>query len=225
LVTDKRLSLFPHLLPFFLDPFLLFSPAAMSEEPASQCRRGDDEPPSWALPLFALTADVRELRQRLEALSLAPNRPSLPTYPAEVTAPALSDLAADPRSPPMAVPFLLAMAAALPTLLDEATVATFQRAYEHALTLHQSPPPAGPSGHRSRTPSRFVTVNGRQHYVTNQGVQYDIAQPPPRPCRACGAMHWSWQCPAQSSRTPPTQNLFQRNSSTGGGAAVQPTSH
>ena len=110
-----------------------------ADEPAPQRRRGDDEPPSWALPLLTLSADVRELRQRLDALSLGSSRPALPTYPSQVTAQALGDLSADPRTPPMAVPFLLAMAAALPTLLDEATVGAFQRAYEHALTLHRRP--------------------------------------------------------------------------------------
>ena len=191
-------------------------------EPEQQRRRTEDTPPRWALEL---SEQVRHLSARVEALSLAtPQRTPPIVYPSVVTAQALSDLASDPRTPPQSAPYLLALAALFPLALDEAHIFLVQQAYDHGLQVRQAPPEAPhQTPQRSRSQNRFINVGGRQMYVTNRGQHYDTAQPPPRPCRACGAYHWSWQCPVQLARFPAATGPAQ-NSPMGGGPAVPPTS-
>ena len=199
----------------------------MEGEPDSQRRRVEEGPPSWAIPLLSaipqLSDEVRQLKEKFAALSVSPQSQS-PAYPSEVTAKALSDLSTDPRTPPSAAPFLIALAANFPTATDEAHLAPVQQAYDHALQLRQEPagaPPGTPTG-RSRSQSRFRMLGGKQMYVTNRGVMYDISKPPPKPCRNCNGLHWSWHCPYETSRVPPPPG--QQNSHMGVGPAVQPSS-
>ena len=45
---------------------------------------------------------------------------------------------------------------------------------------------------------RMVTVGhlqGRRYFLSGGGRLWDISQPPPTECNACGAFHWSWECP------------------------------
>ena len=99
----------------------------MSEEPNAQRRRVEDTPPSWALPILSLadahprlSDDVRQLKEQFAALSLASPQPPPAVYPTVVSAQALDELAKDPRTPPVAAPFLVALAATFPSMPDEA---------------------------------------------------------------------------------------------------------
>jgi hypothetical protein len=50
---------------------------------------------------------------------------------------------------------------------------------------------------------RLVTVGhlqGRRYFLSGGGRLWDISQPPPTECNACGAFHWSWECPRASSQ-------------------------
>ena len=204
----------------------------MEGEPDPQRRRVEEGPPSWAIPLLSalpqLSDEVRQLKEKFAALSVSASQSQSPAYPSVVTARALADLSTDPRTPPFAVPFLIALATNFPSSSDEAHLAPVQQAYDHALQLRQEPaggsqgPSAGPSAGRSRSPSRFRMVGGKMMYVTNRGIMYDISKPPPKPCRGCGGAHWSWHCPYETSRFPPPPG--QQNSHMGVGPAVQSSS-
>ena len=203
-------------------------------EPDAQRRRTEDPPPAWVAQLLSLPNEIRELRERLDAMSISSQhqRPRV-TFPTIVTAQALADLAADPQTPPVAAPFLVALGTVFPVLLDDSHIAAVQQAYDHALRLREPPNPSTPrprSSSQSRSPQRFVTdASGRTFYVTNSGKYYDISLPPPKPCRVCGVYHWSWNCPRQGDRYPPSAPafyppsapVFYPNSPSGGGPAAQ----
>ena len=172
----------------------------MSEEPNAQRRRVEDAPPSWAAPILSLaealprlSEEVRQLKEQFAALTISSS--PAPAYPSVVSRQTLSDLAADPRTPPVAAPFLVALAATFPASPEEAQLVPLQQAYDHALQLRQAPP-SGPSAGphtapRSRSQTRFISVGDKQLYITNRGQQYDTSLPPPRHCRSCNAYHWS----------------------------------
>ena len=75
-----------------------------------------------------------------------------PVYPSAATTRALADLAADPRTPPVAAPFLVALAATFPATMDETQLGPVRQAYDHALQLRQTPQ-SGPMGPASPVPS------------------------------------------------------------------------
>ena len=62
-----------------------------------------------------------------------------PAYPSVVSVQALAELSADPRTPPIVAPFLVALAANFPTATEDAHLAPVQTAYDHALQLRQEP--------------------------------------------------------------------------------------
>ena len=164
---------------------------------------------------------MQKLRDELASVFIS--SPAARQYPETPTTAAWNLLVTDPDLPPVVTPLIVALAAAAPTVLDEAIADKFQTAYSHLLALRQQPPPAptsapaGPSrSSSSHSRAGIQQFDGRQVYVSNAGTVYDISRPPPRPCRTCNEMHWSFHCPRRTSATA----TYQRNSRMGAGPAA-----
>ena len=196
---------------------------------ATQRRRVDEARPVWLNDVLAevrsglrqeMQAEMQKLRAELSALSLSPP-PRV--YPESPTPEAWNLLVSDPDLPPIVTPLLVALAGAAPTVLDEAISEKFHVAYTHLLSLRQQPPctAASITSRPSRSNSAHSRAglqdfDGRQVYVSNAGTVYDISRPPPRPCRTCNEMHWSFHCPRRNA----TLSSSQRNSRMGAGPAT-----
>ena len=122
------------------------------DDPATHRRRVDEARPAWLSDVLAevrsglrmeMQAEMQKLRSELSALSIStvPSR----NYPDTPTTAAWNLLMTDPDLPPVVTPLLVALAAAAPTVLDEAIAETFHAAYTHLLSLCQKPLPAAVS--------------------------------------------------------------------------------
>ena len=168
----------------------------MGDDPAqaSQRRRVDEPRPAWLSDVLAevraslrteMQAEMQKLRDELASVYIS--SPAARQYPETPTTATCNLLVTDPDLPPIVTPLLVALAAAAPTVLDEAIADKFQTAYSHLLALRQQPPPAptsapaGPSrSSSSHSRAGIQQFDGRQVYVSNAGTVYDISRPPPR---------------------------------------------
>ena len=145
----------PPLPPVFLPGFPTMSssnPSASEPAPPAKVPRVDGPAPPPTPDLLtaiqALGAQLSTLTLKVETLERSATsghggiQPAPVVYPQNVTATALTQLAADPSTPAPFIPFLTTLAALFPNVLDEHHQGLIQQCYNHALQFRQ---PGGPT--------------------------------------------------------------------------------
>ena len=138
-------------------------------------------------------------------------------YPDDMTPDGLARLATDSRLPDFVRPLVRLIPLAI--VVDDAELLQASKVAYDSVTAwintqpvqtESAPTAAAPcsylprGSYRSRSPGpeRFVHLNGRTYYRSNQGKLWDTASTPPYPCRKCKGLHWNFTpCYSTSSST------------------------
>jgi hypothetical protein len=49
----------------------------------------------------------------------------------------------------------------------------------------------------------WAFLREKRYFLSKKGALWDTSIPPPAPCFSCGTNHWFWECPHNSSSSPP----------------------